>query len=261
MRKSTKPQGWTNYDRYQSHRHSLAAKGISTTRKTQASAGAGKGMFYPSHLNYSFPLLSPYLIDAKSNAADEVHFAALHRAESELPSLKSKTQLRDWFTRHKSVLSRSGIHGIKQLKPKKVKLNYSDTTAHSFRIILPRFDNSGSPIKASERESIAKQMAKHFGGVSAHRITGFWLAHDNTLMGDDNVLLFSSRLSNEKKQLAKDRKFMQTIAKKAGRRFGQESIMLEETPVDEVDFVAGARRDHAVSGSLSSSVESLSSEL
>src|SRR3972149_2955999 len=60
---ANRSRGWFNYDRYQSHRHSLAAKGISTTRKTQAIAGAGKGMFYPNTLDYATLSSKEFRID------------------------------------------------------------------------------------------------------------------------------------------------------------------------------------------------------
>jgi len=109
-----------------------------------------------------------------------------------------------------------------------------------FKIILP---------VASQGmiDHAAVRMSNHFGGVTMQPlIRGLWLDQKSKLVKDDNVLLFSSRDLDDKKDKRKtldsDRKFMKSLASEYAKRLKQDSIWIEEDIVKDVQFVKPTKR-------------------
>ena len=113
-----------------------------------------------------------------------------------------------------------------------------------YRIIVPKWDNSGRKIKSEEIEEIAKEISEHFGGVSIiPSILGCWKDEKrNKLVCEENLVFSTYRDSEGVKDWGKQKKideeFIRSLAKKLGERFGQESVLIGEDKV-EVDFVKG----------------------
>ena len=115
-----------------------------------------------------------------------------------------------------------------------------------FGIILPKYDNSGRKIDPKFHEEIAEEMSKNFGGVTViPTILGCWVGENGKLQCEENVLMFSIRDTesiekgkNINEVINEDRKFMWELGKKAGKIFGQASIM-ELQGKTEATFIEG----------------------
>jgi hypothetical protein len=123
-------------------------------------------------------------------------------------------------------------------------LKYPRQTERTFSIVIPKNDNAGNPIKASQRKVIARQMAKRFGGVTAQKVSGYYLGKDKKLQGEQSIVLTSARdLKGKPKDILNtDRKFIKRLAGKARKKFGQEAIMSEEDIIQDVTFTTGRKR-------------------
>ena len=116
-----------------------------------------------------------------------------------------------------------------------------------FRLIIPKFDNDLHKIKAEEIEEIAKEMSEHFGGVTVYpSVLGCWKnPKTGELQCEENVVITAVRDSentkNYEEQLKKDREKVEKIAKRYGKRFGQESVLWGRN-ITEVKFEEGKFR-------------------
>ncbi|MCD6408368.1 hypothetical protein J7L87_04885 [bacterium] len=115
-----------------------------------------------------------------------------------------------------------------------------------YRLIVPKWDNSGRKIKSEEIEEIAKRMSDHFGGVSIiPSILGCWKNEEGKLICEENLVFQAYRDSESvrdwERQKKIDEEFVNSIAKELGKRFGQESVLISEDKV-EVNFVEGKYR-------------------
>jgi len=117
-----------------------------------------------------------------------------------------------------------------------------------YRVIVPKYDNSGRKIRAEEMEGLAKKMSEHFGGVTIiPSVLGCWVSErDKKLICEENVVFSSLRDSesvpNWEKQKREDETFIKNLAREVGTRFGQESVLISEDKV-EVDFIKGRYRE------------------
>ena len=115
-----------------------------------------------------------------------------------------------------------------------------------YRLIVPKWDNSGRKIKSEEIEEIAKRMSDHFGGVSIiPSILGCWKNEEGKLICEENLVFQTYRdresVRDWERQKKIDEEFVNSIAKELGKRFGQESVLIGEDKV-EVNFVEGKYR-------------------
>jgi len=112
-----------------------------------------------------------------------------------------------------------------------------------YKIVVPKWDNSGRRIRAEELEEIGKKMAEHFGGVTIHpSVLGCWKNPEGKLVCEENAI-FSSYADSEsspdwEKQKKIDEDFVIKLAKELGEKFGQESVLISEDVV-EVEFISG----------------------
>jgi len=112
-----------------------------------------------------------------------------------------------------------------------------------YKIIIPKFDNSGRKIKAEEIEKIAVEMSKHFGGTTIiPSVLGCWVDRVGELICEENIVISSLRDSESsvdwEAQKQKDENFIVNMANRIGIELGQDSILVSEDKV-EVDFVRG----------------------
>jgi len=112
------------------------------------------------------------------------------------------------------------------------------------KLVVPKWDNSGRKIKSEEISEIAKEMSNQFGGVTINpSVLGCWNDRKRDMLVCEENMVFSSVRDSEttpnfEEQKIKDLKFMEDMAKKLGKEFGQESIMSSENKV-EVKFIEG----------------------
>jgi len=104
-----------------------------------------------------------------------------------------------------------------------------------FKIIVPR-------TSVKNIEFVAKNMSHQFGGVTLHpQIRGLWVDAKGKLVADNNIMFFSSRdfegRKNREKILRDDRKFMKKLALDIGRKTKQDAIWIEEDIIKDVSFV------------------------
>ena len=118
-----------------------------------------------------------------------------------------------------------------------------------YRLILPIYDNSGRKIKPDLLTEAAEEMSIHFGGITVHpHVIGCYMEKDEktqeiNLKCDENTIFFAVRedgLDNEE-QRKEDEEFMKKLAKKYGKKFGQESVFYG-TDVVEVSFIPGKKK-------------------
>lgn len=112
-----------------------------------------------------------------------------------------------------------------------------------YKIIIPKWDNSGRKIRPDELEDIGKKMSEHFGGVTIFpSVLGCWKDPEGKLQCEENAVFssFSDSESFENWEMQKkiDEEFIKNLAEDLGKRFGQESIVIAENKV-EVNFIKG----------------------
>lgn len=120
-------------------------------------------------------------------------------------------------------------------------------TEAEFKIILPKFDNSGNPIKIDKIKAVSGKLSDRFGGVTiTPTVLGCW--HDKEmeeLLCEQNVELIAVRdcgtISNKRCRVMidKDKSFMRSLAKEVGNDLGQASIFLQHDIVRDNIFVKG----------------------
>lgn len=110
-----------------------------------------------------------------------------------------------------------------------------DLYERDFKIIIPS-TNSRNII------FVARNMSKQFGGVTLYpQISGLWIDATGKIVHDDNLMFFSSRdfegRKDREKILDADRKFMKKLALNIGKKTMQDAIWVEEDIVDDVTFI------------------------
>jgi len=118
-----------------------------------------------------------------------------------------------------------------------------DINDREYRIIVPKWDNSGRKIKAEELQAIAQKMSDHFGGVTIYpSVVGCWWSDDRKFICEENAVFvsFADSESSEdwKKQIQDDERFVFNLAKELGERFGQATVSVGKNNV-EVAFLKG----------------------
>jgi len=122
-----------------------------------------------------------------------------------------------------------------------------------FKLILPRYDNSGRKIKAVEYMPYINAMNKRFGGTSISNIAGCYTSSRGDVQCEKNILLTSYRdfdnpfkklnrritEKQKKRILENDYKFMEKLSKKAGKKFGQEGILFAYDDIPDASIVLG----------------------
>lgn len=114
-----------------------------------------------------------------------------------------------------------------------------------FRIVVPKFDNSGNPISDKVISKIGKEMSYRFNGVTIHpSVLGCWWDKDRKkLMCENNTIMSSVRDCEDlgenacKDIVDKDRVFVEGLAERVGNDFGQDSIMVTEDILKDAQFV------------------------
>lgn len=111
-----------------------------------------------------------------------------------------------------------------------------------FRVVLPKHDNDGRPIKADLIEDISVDISERFGGVTVFpSVAGCWVAEEgdeSELMCEENLIISTVRDSEDGVSYNKDEEWIHELAADAGLDLGQYAIMVSEDVV-EADFVPG----------------------
>lgn len=111
-----------------------------------------------------------------------------------------------------------------------------------FKIIIPKYDNSGKKIKTEVIKEIGDKMSEHFKGISINpSIIGCW-KDKGKMICEENLVISAIRDSetteNYGNQINNDVKFMKNLSKKVGKSLGQAEILQSKSKV-EADFVKG----------------------
>lgn len=113
----------------------------------------------------------------------------------------------------------------------------------TFRMLLPKYDNSGRRIDTDALRDIAREVAARFSGVSVQPVQlGCWVGKDGALQCEENVLLEVTRTNASTEQLETDRQWFMDLARRAGRMFGQEAVFVQEETDTRTTFVPGERK-------------------
>lgn len=137
---------------------------------------------------------------------------------------------------------------------------YKDTTEckklageGEFRLVLPRFDNSGRKINRELIENYVSEMNSIFGGSTSWRVGGCYKKNGKFLC-EGNVILTSVRdFDNEdfedldyvqrKEKLKEDFKEVKNLGKKAAKQFGQDAVMALFDGIEDAEFKLGKRKE------------------
>ena len=141
---------------------------------------------------------------------------------------------------------------FKSLKPSMKFPPQVITQEREFKIILPKRDNDNRKIDPSAYTEFIGAINKRFGGsTTVPSVFGFF-KHKGKLQGEENFVVTVARDFDKKplnkltpvqreKLITQDRSFMKRLANKAGKKFGQTSIFVQEARVDS-DEIKGKRK-------------------
>ncbi len=96
--------------------------------------------------------------------------------------------------------------------------------ANEYRVIVPRTDNSGNPIKPESYDPYFQQIITRFGGITIHpKLYGCWFNADQQRTECDEVMMvMATRLEKQSKSENKaDRDFFNQVVKDIGHKTGQ----------------------------------------
>ena len=134
-------------------------------------------------------------------------------------------------------------------KCKKAKKIYGEG---EFSMVLPKYDNSGKPIKAKKIQSYIKGVNDIFGGSTTIPVTKGCYTEGDKFFCEEGLKIIGSRdfdgkyskskfkkmtKLQRKKQLEKDYGKLIKLAKQSSKDFGQDSIMITYDEVKDVSFV------------------------
>ena len=113
----------------------------------------------------------------------------------------------------------------------------------TFRMVLPKYDNSGQRISTDVLRDFAREVARRFGGVSVvPQQLGCYVGQDGRLQCEENVVLEVTRTGATPEQLEQDRRWFMDLARQAGRKLGQEAVFVQEETDTVTTFLPGQRR-------------------
>lgn len=132
-----------------------------------------------------------------------------------------------------------------------------DVGEAEFKMVIPKNDNSGKPIKHKILSKYISKINGRFGGsTTIPTVKGCY----STKEGNKNVFFCERnfeitavrdfqtpynrelRKLNSKqrlKRLSEDYKFMKSLARKAGQELGQDSIFIESDYINDASFIKG----------------------
>lgn len=128
-----------------------------------------------------------------------------------------------------------------------------------FKIILPKYDNSGRPIKHKILSKYISKMNKRFGGTTTTpTVKGCYSFKQNgkdVFQCEKNLQIMAVRdfetpynrdlrkknANQRRKLLKQDYSFMQGLAKYAGKELGQESVFVESDYINDASILKGRK--------------------
>ena len=130
-------------------------------------------------------------------------------------------------------------------------LNEKEYSEKEYRLILPKLDNSGNKIEVDKIKKYAIDMSTKFGGVTIRpTVLGCYKNGEGKLQCEENIEIVSDRdldsvdFDKRQEQVESDIKFINDLAVRAGKEFGQESIIMLRDAIDDVSFVPGIKKEH-----------------
>lgn len=108
-------------------------------------------------------------------------------------------------------------------------------THSEYKIIIPKWDNSGRKIKAEEVQKIAVEVSDKFGGCTIRpTVLGCWVDDQDELQCEENLELVTASDNGG----PEDDKWVADLAQRLGNKFGQASVFVSEDRL-RVDFPEG----------------------
>lgn len=128
---------------------------------------------------------------------------------------------------------------------RKKKLKKDLINDREFRLVLPKYDNSGMKIKTSKIRDVVDKMTDNFKGVTVYpSVIGCWIGDDKKKVCEENIIISSVRDSesteNFNSVIKEDLKFIKSLASEVGMDLGQESILYGDSKT-EVTFAPGEK--------------------
>ena len=114
-------------------------------------------------------------------------------------------------------------------------------------MILPKKDNEGHLISSKELAQYANAFSNYFQGITVNpKNLGCFYSNTNKRLECEETLLISSirEIKDEKNMdltFKKDREFLETMARIAGRDFSQETIFISEAVIENGKQIPGRR--------------------
>lgn len=115
----------------------------------------------------------------------------------------------------------------------------------TYRLTVPKFDNSGERIDPAVIERYAREVSSFFGGVSVvPDIVGCYITDHGQLQCEQNARLEATAVEETETQGERNKGFAHDLAARIGRDLGQESIFeVEERDISR-QFVPGIKSEH-----------------
>lgn len=138
------------------------------------------------------------------------------------------------------------------LKKNKNRKSCKDVGEAEFRMVIPKNDNSGKPIKLKVLNKYIGKVNKIFGGSTTIPTTKGCYVDKNKLYCENGFLIsgvrdFDSKYNDLSNLSAKQRRAklnsdynqLKRLAKQAGKELGQDSIFIESDYINDASFIPG----------------------
>jgi hypothetical protein len=113
-----------------------------------------------------------------------------------------------------------------------------------WRIVIPRTDNSGRPIRYDVLEGYVQEASQHFGGATVHpRTQGRWILSElyggKTLHCEPTMIVDLVRTGADRTEIAADGQWVEQFASRIGRQLGQEAVFEQQELATRTEFRPG----------------------
>lgn len=119
-----------------------------------------------------------------------------------------------------------------------------------FRLVLPKYDNSGNQIRVTALEDIVREISDRFGGATVYPVVlGCWSppGREEPLQCEENIVIDVTRARDEQGRPAtldlirEDEIWFRDLARRVAVQLGQAEVMEQQEFDTRTTFVPGRR--------------------
>lgn len=110
-----------------------------------------------------------------------------------------------------------------------------------FKIIFPKYDNSGNRINPERFNPYFNKIISEFDGFTLiPEALGCWRDEKSgKVMCDENMVVFTSADTSDQREINRKYNFLKQLSKDIGKEFGQASVFVENDAIYDVSFMKG----------------------